>query len=841
MDTDVALANRLARDVDAAFPALVAEHQDRLYTIALRLLGDRRDAEEVAQDALVRAFRAMHGYPRERIAALRLRPWLASIAVNLARNRRRRARRPAAAELARADARRRVRPAVGDARSAPGVGRRPARDAARAGRRAAPARRRRCASAIVLRHVDGLSVAETAEALGRPEGTIKAQVHRGLRELRVMLEAPARNRPVHQPAPAAPPHACCPPWRPSDDHRDPSPTPRSRPRCATSGSPLRRRVGFGALVEAGLADRYAPIETPLGRGVRGLERPRRVVGRPGRGRRRRSSPLPGRRRAARSRRPRRCRSGSARAIARRLAGDRRVRIPLDLRGHTPFEVAVWMKALEIPRGEVRPYGWIAAEIGKPKAVRAVGTALAHNPVPLVVPCHRVVRSDGMIGQYSMGGPRREAPRSSPPRAWTPRWLEAEAAAGHPLHRLGHDAHRLPPDLSRRAPGDATAIGSRSRASRRRPAPATGRACTAGRSRSPPSRAGSGDQLLLGRGAEPGHDSVASEPAARLARPPPRSPAAPPARRPRGVASRPRRWGAAPTRRRPGRRARSSGPALPLRSKSARACVAEIEASVGPAHRRRVERGQERDPRRRARASARGRREARSLSSCLASRRRSRPRPPRRRPAPPSCAPPSSRSTTRRRARVPGPKAASQRRTSSTRARSGGQGSSPPSTQRSIGAQRYRLLSHVPLGRPRMIRPSVASRKSRRVETPTVPCHFFPSPKVICSRKPATRFVRSAAVASPRSRRASTVSASTFASHRAGSFVMPAPSSMPSSRLRSRSPRAVVTAAWITPASATGATNIVRRMPRILSRERSSYRAVPTCSRVRSRNRALRPR
>ena len=59
MDSDTALANRLARDVDAAFPDLVTGHQDRLYTIALRLLGDRRDAEEVAQDALVRAFRAM--------------------------------------------------------------------------------------------------------------------------------------------------------------------------------------------------------------------------------------------------------------------------------------------------------------------------------------------------------------------------------------------------------------------------------------------------------------------------------------------------------------------------------------------------------------------------------------------------------------------------------------------------------------------------------------------------------------------------------------------------------------------------------------------------------------
>ena len=94
----------------------------------------------------------------------------------------------------------------------------------------------------------------------------------------------------------------------------------------------------------------------------------------------------------------------AAAIAKRLAGDRHVRIDLDLRGHTDFERDVWHKALEIPRGEVRPYGWIAAEIGRPKAVRAVGTALGHNPVPLIVPCHRVVRTDGTLGQYSLGGP-----------------------------------------------------------------------------------------------------------------------------------------------------------------------------------------------------------------------------------------------------------------------------------------------------------------------------------------------------------------------------------------------------------------------------------------------------
>ena len=75
----------------------------------------------------------------------------------------------------------------------------------------------------------------------------------------------------------------------------------------------------------------------------------------------------------------------------------------DLRSVTEFERAVLMKAREIPRGEVRTYGWIAAQIGHPLAVRAVGTALRKNPVPLLIPCHRVVRSDGHIGEYALGG------------------------------------------------------------------------------------------------------------------------------------------------------------------------------------------------------------------------------------------------------------------------------------------------------------------------------------------------------------------------------------------------------------------------------------------------------
>lgn len=89
-------------------------------------------------------------------------------------------------------------------------------------------------------------------------------------------------------------------------------------------------------------------------------------------------------------------------LSRGLSGDKAA-LRFDLHELTPFERAVLFKALEIPRGEVRPYAWIAREIGRPAAVRAVGTALAHNPIPLLIPCHRVVRSDGRIGQYSLGG------------------------------------------------------------------------------------------------------------------------------------------------------------------------------------------------------------------------------------------------------------------------------------------------------------------------------------------------------------------------------------------------------------------------------------------------------
>jgi RNA polymerase sigma-70 factor (ECF subfamily) len=192
MEDDVSLTIGLADDLDAAFERLVRAHQDRLYSIALRVLGDASDAEEAAQDAFVRAYRAMARYEPERIRELQLRPWLATIVLNLCRSRL--ARRPAA-----------VRRQLSLDSPLPG-GLEPRVEEAR-GPAAAAARRAAAEewadllmtlphayrSAVVLRHVDGLSYPELAIALDRPEGTVKAQVHRGLAMLRTALEAAKRT------------------------------------------------------------------------------------------------------------------------------------------------------------------------------------------------------------------------------------------------------------------------------------------------------------------------------------------------------------------------------------------------------------------------------------------------------------------------------------------------------------------------------------------------------------------------------------------------------------------------------------------------------------------------
>jgi methylated-DNA-[protein]-cysteine S-methyltransferase len=69
---------------------------------------------------------------------------------------------------------------------------------------------------------------------------------------------------------------------------------------------------------------------------------------------------------------------------------------------TAFEKKVWKMLREVPYGETRTYKWLAERIGKPQAFRAVGRALGKNPIPIVVPCHRIIESDGTLGGYSSG-------------------------------------------------------------------------------------------------------------------------------------------------------------------------------------------------------------------------------------------------------------------------------------------------------------------------------------------------------------------------------------------------------------------------------------------------------
>jgi RNA polymerase sigma-70 factor (ECF subfamily) len=188
---DESLAARLAADLDGAFESLVVDHQDRLYSLALRYVGNAADAEELTQDAFVRAYRALASYGAARIRDLDLRPWLTTIVLNVCRNHV-------------------VRPAMRAARGGVAVDSVAGTlaDDTRRGPEAHSDRREAAErwaalvatlppvyrAAVLLRHVDGMSYDEMARTLGRPEGTVKAQVHRGVALLRAAFEADERTR-----------------------------------------------------------------------------------------------------------------------------------------------------------------------------------------------------------------------------------------------------------------------------------------------------------------------------------------------------------------------------------------------------------------------------------------------------------------------------------------------------------------------------------------------------------------------------------------------------------------------------------------------------------------------
>jgi O-6-methylguanine DNA methyltransferase len=198
--------------------------------------------------------------------------------------------------------------------------------------------------------------------------------------------------------------------------------------------PAPPRVTSGALLGVGIVDGYAVFDSPLGdvvvsfnpAGVSSVDLAdddieERFASRFGR-------------RMVPARPPRGWDVKIDRAIERGAPGD----LPIDFRT-TEFRRAVLEAAATIPRGQVRSYGWLARRVGNEGATRAVGSTMASNPVPLIVPCHRVVRTDGRIGNYSLGGPHNKRQLLALEGA-DPEWLESLASRG--VRYLGSDTTRI---------------------------------------------------------------------------------------------------------------------------------------------------------------------------------------------------------------------------------------------------------------------------------------------------------------------------------------------------------------------------------------------------------------
>jgi RNA polymerase sigma-70 factor (ECF subfamily) len=177
------LCARLATDLDSAFADLVVAHQDLVFGVAVRIVGDAATAEDIAQEAFVRAFRALRSYEPARVRELRPRPWLARIALNLARNQVR-DRRPT-------DPIEELLEQPGDHADGP-LRLAERRDERRMWARLLRGLPDRYRLAVALRHVDGLSYSELSATLNRPVGSVKSDVHRGTQLLRAAYDAEQR-------------------------------------------------------------------------------------------------------------------------------------------------------------------------------------------------------------------------------------------------------------------------------------------------------------------------------------------------------------------------------------------------------------------------------------------------------------------------------------------------------------------------------------------------------------------------------------------------------------------------------------------------------------------------
>jgi RNA polymerase sigma-70 factor (ECF subfamily) len=187
------LCERLATDVDSAFPELVAIHQDLVFGVVLRVVRDESRAQDVAQESMVRAYRALKRYPPQRIHEMRLRPWLARIALNSARNEVRARKQDVHHEQINEAAERLPATTDGPARLVE------RHDEQRMWARLLDGLPPRYRLPVALRYVEGLSYAELAEALGRPLGTVKSDVHRGVALLRAAYDAEQRDNQLRAP------------------------------------------------------------------------------------------------------------------------------------------------------------------------------------------------------------------------------------------------------------------------------------------------------------------------------------------------------------------------------------------------------------------------------------------------------------------------------------------------------------------------------------------------------------------------------------------------------------------------------------------------------------------
>jgi O-6-methylguanine DNA methyltransferase len=154
----------------------------------------------------------------------------------------------------------------------------------------------------------------------------------------------------------------------------------------------------------------------------------------------------------------------AERVAAAIAGEK-VEVPADLSGTTPFQRRVLEVVRGIDRGEVRPYAWVAREAGSAKASRAVGTVMANNPVPLLVPCHRVVRNDGTTGGYAFGAEQKVRLlelEGVPTKEIAGRPYLATPTTGVVCHATCRNAKRIRPENRRhfRTAADAVEAGYR---------------------------------------------------------------------------------------------------------------------------------------------------------------------------------------------------------------------------------------------------------------------------------------------------------------------------------------------------------------------------------------------